>query len=48
VDEPAAFVVGIPRRLLGLTSHPIRIVGAVGSALVYADDVPGAGAAIVR
>jgi hypothetical protein len=43
-----AFIVGIPRDALGLKSDPLRLVAGVGSALLFADDVPGEGAAILR
>jgi hypothetical protein len=43
-----AFVVGVPRELIGVRGTPIRLVAAVGSALLYADDVPGQGAATIR
>jgi hypothetical protein len=43
-----ALVLGIPRSLLGLKTTDIRLVAAVGSALLFADDVPGQGAAVVR
>ena len=46
--RPNAFVVAVPRRLLGLTGGDASVVAAVGSALIYADDVPGSGAALVR
>jgi hypothetical protein len=46
--ERHAFVLGIPRDRLGLTGKEIRVVAAVGSALLFSDDVPGQGAAIVR
>jgi hypothetical protein len=46
-DRPA-FVVGIPRDLLARNPSEIRLVAAVGSALLYADDVPGQGAASIR
>jgi hypothetical protein len=47
-SERRAFVVGVVRTRLGLDARPIRLVAAVGSALLYADDVPGQGAAIIR
>jgi len=47
-QEHQAFVVGIPRAELGLGKSGARLVAAVGSALLYNDDVPGQGAAIVR
>jgi hypothetical protein len=43
-----AFVVGVPRDLLNLHGKEIRLVAAVGSALLYGDDVPGQGAATLR
>jgi len=43
-----AFVLGVPRTALGRITSPIRLVAAVGSALIYGDDVPGQGAAIIR
>jgi hypothetical protein len=43
-----AFVVGVPRDLLKLQGREIRLVAAVGSALLYGDDVPGQGAATIR
>jgi hypothetical protein len=43
-----AFVVGVPRGLLKLPDKEIRLVAAVGSALLYGDDVPGQGAATIR
>jgi len=46
--ERRAFVVGIPREALGLRKPDLRLVAAVGSALLYNDDVPGQGAATVR
>jgi complex I intermediate-associated protein 30 (CIA30) len=46
--ERRAFVVGVPRALLKLQGKEIRLVAAVGSALLYADDVPGQGAATIR
>ncbi|MGE5834485.1 MAG: CIA30 family protein [Acidobacteriota bacterium] len=46
--ERRAFVVGVPRALLTLQGKEIRLVAAVGSALLYADDVPGQGAATIR
>jgi hypothetical protein len=39
-----AYVMGIPREALGPVKGEIRLVAAVGSALLYADDVPGQGA----
>jgi hypothetical protein len=42
------FIVGVPRDIVGPTGREIRLVAAVGSALLYADDVPGHGAAVVR
>jgi hypothetical protein len=46
--ERRAFVVGLPRDLLKLQRHEIRLVAAVGSALLFGDDVPGQGAATIR
>ena len=46
--ERPGFVLGVPRNLLGVTATEIRLVAAVGSAVLYADDVPGQGAATVR
>ena len=46
--ERRAFVVGIPREALGQGKRDLRLVAAVGSALLYNDDVPGQGAATVR
>jgi hypothetical protein len=46
--ERRGFVVGVPRDLLKLSGHAIRLVAAVGSALLFADDVPGQGAATIR
>jgi hypothetical protein len=43
-----AFVVGVPRDLLTPRGHEIRLVAAVGSALLFGDDVPGQGAATIR
>ena len=43
-----AFVVGVRRDLLQLQGREIRLVAAVGSALLYGDDVPGQGAATIR
>jgi hypothetical protein len=43
-----AFVVGVPRDVLTLHGREIRLVAAVGSALLYGDDVPGQGAATIR
>jgi hypothetical protein len=42
-----AYVVGIPRASLG-PAKEVRLVAAVGSALFFADDVPGQGAATLR
>ena len=46
--ERRAFVVGVPRALLNLQGKEIRLVAAVGSALLFGDDVPGQGAAAIR
>ena len=46
--ERRAFIVGVPRALLKLQGKEIRLVAAVGAALLYADDVPGQGAATIR
>lgn len=46
--ERPAFIVGVPRELLKIRGGQIRLVAAVGSALLYADDVPGQGAATIR
>ena len=46
--ERRGFIVGVPRALLKLQGKEIRLVAAVGSALLYADDVPGQGAATIR
>jgi hypothetical protein len=46
--ERRAFVVGVARTRLGLDGRAVRLVAAVGSALLYADDVPGQGAAAIR
>ena len=46
--ERRAFIVGVPRDVLGLQGKEIRLVAAVGSAILYGDDVPGQGAAIIR
>jgi hypothetical protein len=46
--ERRAFIVGVPRSDLRLGSAPVRLVAAVGSALLFADDVPGQGAASLR
>ena len=46
--ERRAFVVGGPRDALRLGASAVRLVGAVGSALLWNDDVPGEGAAILR
>ena len=43
-----AFIVGVPRELLKLAGKEIRLVAAVGSALLFGDDVPGQGAATIR
>ncbi len=43
-----AFVVGVPREAIGLGKAEARLVAAVGSALVYGDDVPGQGAATLH
>lgn len=46
--ERRAYVVGIPRDSLRLEKGEVRLVAAVGSALLFADDVPGKGAATLR
>jgi hypothetical protein len=46
--ERRAFIVGVPRELLKLPGREIRLVAAVGSALLFGDDVPGQGAATIR
>jgi len=46
--ERRAFVVGVAREALRLEKPEFRVVAAVGSALSYADDVPGQGAATLR
>jgi hypothetical protein len=46
--ERRAFVVGVPRDLLGIGAADVRLLGAVGSAIIYADDVPNQGAAVLR
>jgi hypothetical protein len=48
--DPArrAYVVGIPRDLLNLKKDEFRLVAAVGSALLFGDDVPGQGAALLH
>jgi len=43
-----AFVVGVPRAALHLAKAEFRLVAAVGSALLFGDDVPGEGAAILH
>ena len=43
-----AFVVGVPRDALHLDGKDVRLVAAVGSALLFGDDVPGQGAATVH
>jgi len=42
-----AFLVGIPRSALGTGTSPVRLVAAVGSALMHNDDIPNEGAALV-
>jgi hypothetical protein len=42
--EVPAFLVGVPRSVLGSGAGPLRFVAAVGSALVHNDDVPDTGA----
>jgi len=42
-----AFLVGIPRSALGTGTAPVRLVAAVGSALMHNDDIPNEGAALV-
>lgn len=46
--ERKAFVVGVPREALRIGANEIRLVAAVGSAIIYGDDVPGQGAAILH
>ena len=46
--DQRAFIVGVPRELLKLSGKEIRLVAAVGSALLFGDDVPGQGAATIR
>jgi len=46
--ERHTYVVGIPRNSLRLRKGEVRLVAAVGSALLFADDVPGQGAAILH
>jgi hypothetical protein len=47
--EHRAYLLGLPRARLGLQpGKEIRLVAAVGSALFFADDVPGQGAATIR
>jgi hypothetical protein len=46
--ERRALVLGVPRNLLGLKGTDVRLVVAVGSALLFSDDVPGQGAAVVH
>lgn len=43
-----AFVVGVPRSALRLGANPARVVAAVGSALLWGDDVPNQGSALIR
>jgi hypothetical protein len=42
--ERSAFVVGVPRAALRLGPGPARMLAAVGSAILFGDDVPGQGA----
>jgi len=42
--ESPAFLVGVPRSVLGAGAGMVRFVAAVGSALAHNDDVPDAGA----
>lgn len=44
VREPPALLVGVPRASLGRGAGPVRLLAAVGSALVHNDDAPDAGA----
>jgi len=46
--ERRAFILGVPRESLRLGKPEFRLVAAVGSALIYGDDVPGQGAAPLR
>lgn len=46
--EHRAYVLGVPRDLIRATAQDIRLVAAVGSALLFGDDVPGQGAATIR
>ena len=39
-----AFLVGVPRSVLGRSGGPVRFLAAVGSALVHNDDIPDTGA----
>lgn len=49
IDEKTpAYVVGVPRDLLQVKNGSFRLVAAVGSALLFADDVPGQGAALLH
>jgi hypothetical protein len=43
-----AFVVGVPRADLRLGPGPNRLVGAVGSALFFGDDVPNSDAVLIK
>ena len=43
-----AYIVGIPRTSLHLEKEEFRLVAAVGSALLFADDVPGEGAVVLH
>ena len=42
-----AFLVEIPRSALGTGTAPVRLVAAVGSALMHNDDIPNEGAVVV-
>ncbi len=43
-----AYILGVPRDVLHLERDDFRLVAAVGSALLFNDDVPGQGAASLR
>jgi hypothetical protein len=46
--ERRAYILGVPRDALQLGRDDFRLVAAVGSALLFNDDVPGQGAAILH